>query len=84
MAPSSASVAVGNSVVFAVNASGGVAGDAASWTCASSNTGIATVSVVSAGCQADGRHGRRGDGHGGGKQEWRDGERGRPAHRDVR
>ena len=54
MAPASASVAVGNSVVFAVNASGGVAGDAASWTCASSNTGIATVSVTSTGCQATG------------------------------
>ena len=48
------SVLIGNSVVFAVNASGGVAGDAASWTCASSNSGIATVSVVSAGCQATG------------------------------
>ena len=54
MAPASAEVAVGNSVVFAVNASGGVAGDAASWTCASSNTGIATVSVTSTGCQATG------------------------------
>ena len=54
MAPASASVLIGNSVVFAVNASGGVSGDAASWTCASSNTGIATVSVVSAGCQATG------------------------------
>ena len=32
----------------------GVAGDAASWTCASSNSGIASVSVVSAGCQATG------------------------------
>jgi hypothetical protein len=54
MAPASASVLIGNSVVFAVNASGGVAGDAASWTCASSNSGIATVSVVGAGCQATG------------------------------
>ena len=54
MAPASASVAVGNSVVFAVNASGGVAGEAASWTCASSNTGIATVSSTSAGCSATG------------------------------
>ena len=54
MAPSSASVAVGSSVVFAVTASGGVAGDAASWTCASSNTGIATVTVTSTGCQAAG------------------------------
>ena len=54
MAPASASVAVGSNVVFAVTASGGVAGEAASWTCASSNTGIATVSVTSAGCQATG------------------------------
>ena len=54
MAPASASVAVGNSVVFAVNASGGVAGEAASWTCASSNTGIATVTSTSAGCSATG------------------------------
>ena len=48
MTPSSASVAVGNSVVFAVGASGGVAGDAASWSCASSNTGIATASLSAA------------------------------------
>ena len=54
MAPASASVLIGNSVVFAVNASGGVAGDAASWTCNTSNSGIASVSVVSAGCQATG------------------------------
>ncbi|MDE0082090.1 MAG: Ig-like domain-containing protein [Gammaproteobacteria bacterium] len=54
MAPSSASVAVGSNVVFAVTASGGVSGEAANWTCASSNTGIATVSVTSAGCQATG------------------------------
>ena len=54
MAPASAEVAVGNSVVFAVNASGGVAGEAATWTCASSNTGIATVSATSTGCQATG------------------------------
>ena len=54
MAPPSATVAVGNSVVFAVNASGGAAGAQASWTCASSNTGIATASTTSAGCQATG------------------------------
>ena len=54
MAPASATVAVGNSVVFAVNASGGAAGAAATWTCASSNTGIATASTTSAGCQATG------------------------------
>ena len=54
MAPPSATVAVGNSVVFAVNASGGAAGAQASWTCDSSNTGIATVSLAPAGCQATG------------------------------
>ena len=54
MVPASESVLMGNSVVFTLSASGGVAGDAATWTCASSNTGIATVSVVSAGCQATG------------------------------
>ena len=54
MTPSSAEVAVGSSVVFAVNASGGVVGEAATWTCASSNTGIATVTQTSAGCQATG------------------------------
>ena len=54
MAPPSATVAVGNSVVFAVNASGGAAGAQASWTCASSNTGIATASNTGTGCQATG------------------------------
>ena len=54
MLPGSATVAVGNNVVFAVNASGGAAGAQASWTCASSNTGIATVSNAGAGCQATG------------------------------
>ena len=54
MAPASATVAVGNNVVFAVNASGGAAGAQASWTCASSNTGIAAASNAPAGCQATG------------------------------
>ena len=54
MAPNSAAVVIGNSVVFAVNASGGAAGSPASWTCASSNDGIAAVSVVETGCQASG------------------------------
>ena len=54
MAPASAEVAVGSSVVFAVNASGGAAGATASWSCASSDTDIATASVTSAGCQATG------------------------------
>ena len=54
MAPASATVAVGNDVVFAVTASGGAAGAQASWTCASSNTGIAAASNAPAGCQATG------------------------------
>ena len=54
MLPVSASVVIGNSTVFAVNVSGGVVGDAASWTCASSNTGVATASNASVGCQATG------------------------------
>ena len=54
MAPASAEVAVGSSVVFAVNASGGVLGEAASWSCSSSNTGIATASTTTSGCQATG------------------------------
>ena len=54
MAPASATVAVGNSVVFAVNTSGGAIGESASWTCASSNPGIATASNTTAGCQATG------------------------------
>ena len=49
IAPASATAVVGASVVFAVHASGGEAGPSASWTCASSNTGVATVDVVEAG-----------------------------------
>ena len=54
MAPGAAVVAVGNSSVFAVNTTGGAAGSAASWTCASSNTGIASVATTAVGCQATG------------------------------
>ena len=54
MAPSSGAVVVGNSVVFAVNTSGGATGESANWTCASSNPGIATASNTTAGCQATG------------------------------
>ena len=54
MAPSSGAVVAGNSVVFAVNTSGGATGESASWTCASSNPGIATASNTTAGCQATG------------------------------
>ena len=52
IAPGSETAAVGGSVVFAVSDSGGEAGAPASWTCASSDTGIATVEVVEAGCRA--------------------------------
>ena len=54
MAPASATADVGSSVVFAVDVSGGEAGSSPSWTCASSNTGVATVGVVEAGCRATG------------------------------
>ena len=54
MTPTSADVAVGSNVVFAINASGGAAGATASWTCASSDTTIATASVASSGCEATG------------------------------
>ena len=60
IAPASQSVAVGSSVVFAVNTSGGytaMSGDmmmAASWTCSSSDPAIATVETTDAGCQATG------------------------------
>ena len=54
MTPTSAEVAVGSNVVFAINASGGAAGQTASWSCASSDTAIATASVASAGCEATG------------------------------
>ena len=54
MAPASAEVAVGSSVVFAVNASGGAADATASWVCTSSDEAIATASKTDAGCQATG------------------------------
>ena len=52
MSPASQTIGVGGTVVFAVSVSGGVAGDAASWTCASSDPSKATVTVTSAGCAA--------------------------------
>ena len=54
IAPASATVAIGESVVFGVNATGGQAGSSSSWTCTSSNTAVATVRVVAAGCEATG------------------------------
>ena len=52
MTPDAQRIGVGGTVVFAVSVSGGVAGEAASWTCASSDPSKATVSVVPVGCQA--------------------------------
>ena len=52
MSPASQTIGVGGTVVFAVSVSGGVAGEAASWTCASSDPSKATVTSTSAGCAA--------------------------------
>ena len=52
MSPDAQKIGVGGTVVFAVSVSGGVAGEAATWTCASSDPSKATVSVVPVGCQA--------------------------------
>ena len=52
MSPASQTIGVGGTVVFAVSVSGGVAGEAASWTCASSDPSKATVTITSAGCAA--------------------------------
>ena len=52
MSPASQTIGVGGTVVFAVGVSGGVAGEAASWTCASSDPSKATVSTIPVGCQA--------------------------------
>ena len=52
MTPDAQTIGVGGIVVFAVSVSGGVAGEAASWTCASSDPSKATVSAIPVGCQA--------------------------------
>ena len=52
MSPASQTIGVGGTVVFAVSVSGGAAGAAASWTCASSDPSKATASNAPAGCQA--------------------------------
>jgi hypothetical protein len=54
LTPSNASVGVGEVADFAVGVSGGDAGATASWTCASSNTGVATVATTATGCRATG------------------------------
>ena len=52
MAPASQTIGVGGTVVFAISVSGGVAGEAASWTCDSSDPSKATVTMTPAGCAA--------------------------------
>jgi hypothetical protein len=54
LTPSNAAVGVGEVADFAVGVSGGAEGATASWTCASSNTGVATVSTTDSGCRATG------------------------------
>ena len=52
MAPPSQTIGVGGTVVFAISVSGGVAGEAATWTCASSDPSKATAIVAPEGCAA--------------------------------
>ena len=52
MDPPSQTIGVGGTVVFAVSVSGGVASEAATWTCASSDESKATVIVTPEGCAA--------------------------------
>ena len=54
MLPTSAEVEIGGTAVFTIEIAGGAPGSTASWTCASSNTGIATTSVTDSGCAATG------------------------------
>ena len=52
MTPTSFTIGVGGTVVFAVSVSGGAAGAEASWICTSSDPSKATASKTPAGCQA--------------------------------
>ncbi len=54
LTPSNATVNAGEVADFAVGVSGGEPGAAASWTCASSNTSVATVAQTATGCRATG------------------------------
>ena len=54
VSPASAEVEIGETVVFTLQVSGGASGSTASWTCASSDTGVATTSVTDSGCSATG------------------------------
>ena len=52
MTPTSFTIGVGGTVVFAISVSGGAAGAEASWICTSSDPSKATASKTPAGCQA--------------------------------
>ena len=54
MDPSSASIPVGESTEFLVAVAGGDPGAQASWTCVSSNGGVASTEVTPSGCRATG------------------------------
>ena len=54
MDPSSTSIPVGESTEFSVAVAGGDPGAQASWTCVSSNSGVASTEVTPSGCQATG------------------------------
>lgn len=54
LTPSNAAVNAGEVADFAVGVSGGQIGASASWTCASSNTSVATVAQTATGCRATG------------------------------
>ena len=54
MVPSSTSIPVGESTEFSVAVAGGDPGAQVSWTCVSSNGGVASTEVTPSGCQATG------------------------------
>ena len=54
MSPTSADVEIGGTVEFTIQVSGGEPSSTATWTCTSSNTGIASPSVTDSGCSATG------------------------------
>lgn len=54
LTPANQQINVGETADFAVGVSGGDPAQSASWTCSSSNTGVASVAVTASGCTATG------------------------------
>jgi hypothetical protein len=54
LTPSNQTIVVGETADFAVGVSGGEQGAQASWTCSSSNTGVASVNTTESGCRVTG------------------------------